>query len=432
MTLHRAKGLEFDTVILPGLARPPRQEDDPPLRWRLREQRRRRRARMLVAPLHARVGATAAGRSRVRVPALARCRRGRGGTRAPAVRGMHAREAASAPGGGAGDQGGDREDAAAMGRAAQGFRVVATGTARWRRCCLRSRRRWRRRRRRRQPDARLPLDATRRRRSCGYPLPGRGPRCRRRSRWRSRPTVIDVDAPAYDWAQATAAAIGTVAHRLLAQVAAEGLAAWTDGPGRAAARPRVLVELAAEGVERTQRAGRGGARARGRAAHAGRCARALAVRGRPSRRPQRVCARRRRRGRHRARHARPHVRRGRRTAGSSTSRPARTRAATAQAFLDREVERYRPQLERYARIMQALDPQPVMLALYFPLVDGGWRAWPYDAAPPSAERGTPKCDRIQAFVSFACAHRDLRRRRAGPQRADSSRTSRSGRLHRWR
>lgn len=58
MTLHRAKGLEFDTVILPGLARPPRHEDDPPLRWRLRERGEGAATRMLVAPLHARVGAT--------------------------------------------------------------------------------------------------------------------------------------------------------------------------------------------------------------------------------------------------------------------------------------------------------------------------------------------------------------------------------------
>ena len=59
----------------------------------------------------------------------------------------------------------------------------------------------------------------------------------------------------------------------------------------------------------------------------------------------------------------------------------------AQAFLDREVERYRPQLERYARIMQALDPQPLMLALYFPLVDGGWRAWRF--APDGHRAETP-------------------------------------------
>ena len=44
-----------------------------------------------------------------------------------------------------------------------------------------------------------------------------------------------------------------------------------------------------------------------------------------------------------------------------------------QAFLEQEVERYRPQLERYARIVRALDPRPIRIALYYPLVDGGWQ-----------------------------------------------------------
>jgi hypothetical protein len=33
MTIHKAKGLEFDTVILPGLGSPPRHDDPPLLRW---------------------------------------------------------------------------------------------------------------------------------------------------------------------------------------------------------------------------------------------------------------------------------------------------------------------------------------------------------------------------------------------------------------
>jgi hypothetical protein len=43
-----------------------------------------------------------------------------------------------------------------------------------------------------------------------------------------------------------------------------------------------------------------------------------------------------------------------------------------EAFLDRERERYAPQLSRYARLVSALDPRPVRCALYFPLL-GAWR-----------------------------------------------------------
>ena len=49
------------------------------------------------------------------------------------------------------------------------------------------------------------------------------------------------------------------------------------------------------------------------------------------------------------------------------------------AFLAREEERYRAQLERYARIVRALDPRPIRLALYYPLVDAGWREWAFRA-----------------------------------------------------
>ncbi len=44
-----------------------------------------------------------------------------------------------------------------------------------------------------------------------------------------------------------------------------------------------------------------------------------------------------------------------------------------EAFLDRELERYRSQLERYAQAMRTLEPdRPVKTGLYFPLLDA-WR-----------------------------------------------------------
>ncbi len=45
-----------------------------------------------------------------------------------------------------------------------------------------------------------------------------------------------------------------------------------------------------------------------------------------------------------------------------------------EGFLDNEQERYRAQLENYGRLMRALEEGPIRLALYFPLL-GGWREW---------------------------------------------------------
>jgi ATP-dependent helicase/nuclease subunit A len=43
-------------------------------------------------------------------------------------------------------------------------------------------------------------------------------------------------------------------------------------------------------------------------------------------------------------------------------------------FLDREVDRYRAQLERYAALARRLGPEPVRVGLYFPLMRA-WREW---------------------------------------------------------
>ena len=45
-----------------------------------------------------------------------------------------------------------------------------------------------------------------------------------------------------------------------------------------------------------------------------------------------------------------------------------------EAFLDREQQRYRAQLERYAVLAAHLGPEPVRLGLYFPLLSA-WREW---------------------------------------------------------
>lgn len=45
-----------------------------------------------------------------------------------------------------------------------------------------------------------------------------------------------------------------------------------------------------------------------------------------------------------------------------------------EAFLDNEVVRYKDKMDRYARILKKQDPRPIRLGLYFPLMRG-WREW---------------------------------------------------------
>jgi ATP-dependent exoDNAse (exonuclease V) beta subunit len=382
MTLHRAKGLEFDTVILPGLARPPRGEEDPPLRWRLREHGDGAATRMLVAPLHARVGA-----KRQVDPVYAY------------LRSLDAVEGQAELG---------RLLYVGCTRAKRRLQLVAVPAIK--EAKDRAPRQWAEPRKgsawsRLAPPLAAALPPEPPPVDCGDGA-GRGPDApaadasaappllRIPDAWvgpalppaipvMDHPTAIAADAPVYDWAQRTAAAIGTVAHRLLAQVAAEGSTAWTEARIEAQT-PRVLVELAAEGVERMRRPAAAArvleavrrtlADARGRwllaADHRdGRSEWALAGAGAA--------------GIEHVTLDRTFVAEGHRWIVDFKT--SAHEGGDAHAFLEREVERYRPQLERYARIMHVLDPQPLMLALYFPLVEGGWRAWRYE--PPARRAG---------------------------------------------
>ena len=44
------------------------------------------------------------------------------------------------------------------------------------------------------------------------------------------------------------------------------------------------------------------------------------------------------------------------------------------AFLDREMQRYKGQLDTYAELMNRLDPRPIRLGLYFPMLCEPWPA----------------------------------------------------------
>jgi len=53
-------------------------------------------------------------------------------------------------------------------------------------------------------------------------------------------------------------------------------------------------------------------------------------------------------------------------------------AGDRAAFLDQEQQRYREQLETYGQIMRLLEDRPIRLALYFPLFPD-WRVWDYES-----------------------------------------------------
>ncbi len=55
------------------------------------------------------------------------------------------------------------------------------------------------------------------------------------------------------------------------------------------------------------------------------------------------------------------------------------RGGRLEEFLDREVQRYRSQLECYARMIGAMEDRTIRLGLYFPLLRR-WREWPYRGA----------------------------------------------------
>jgi ATP-dependent exoDNAse (exonuclease V) beta subunit len=366
MTLHKAKGLEFDTVLLPGLARGTRHGDDPPLRWQLRAPAGGERA-LLLAPLHARIGASSspdpvyrylksldaeqatAELGRLLYVGCTRAKRRLHLVGAPGIAPETNKEPAHwSPAAGSAlarlwpaVEG--RCDPAAPGSVDAA--VGASGDAAP------------------PPLARLPLAW-----SAPPPLP-------------SVPSAGDAtsrdDAPPYDWAQATAAAIGTVVHRLLAQVAQEGVHAWSAARA-AGERTRIVVELANEGVDPALRepAAERVVEATTRTLTDERGQWILASRHEDARSEwalagidgEALC------------HAtidRTFVADG--TRWIVDFKTGRHEGGDPGAFLDREAERYRGQLERYARLVRELDSRPIRLALYFPLVDGGWREWAFSS-----------------------------------------------------
>ncbi len=380
MTMHKAKGLEFDIVLVPGLGRVPRRADKPLLRWfeRPRALGTGAAADLVIAPIRqsgneeeedtiygwlerldtergefedGRLLYVAATRAKKRLHLFGHTMRAQDGTVRepekgsllrllwPAVRAAFERAAANEghdrPPYGAAAAVADRGDPPRELFALPGIRRLALG--------------W-------QPPAPPP------------PLV-----------WReSLISVAPHESVEFDWAGEMARCVGIVVHGYLLRIAREGVEHWTAARV-GALKPvfrRGLAELGvpsehcekavarvAEALERTlgDPHGRWLLSASHREA---RCEYALGG-VLPEGRFIEV------------RIDRTFVDEGG-TRWIVDYKTGTHEGGDLEAFLDRERSRYTPQLERYAKLMHALDPvHPIRLGLYFPLL-GGWREWAYN------------------------------------------------------
>lgn len=353
MTLHRAKGLEFDVVVMPSLANGPGKGPPQLLRWR------RRAAGLLLAPIAARHVdladrdpvyaylsklATAEEATELVRLLYVGCTRARKRLHLTAVLGTEVVEHAR------------------WRKPSRGTALAALWPA---------------------LEAELPLPKSVARGAAPSRPAGGVPLLRLPPGWQapSLPDPLPV-APRravlqepvdFDWARETARHIGIVAHRLLKNCADEGLSPWPD-ERVAAERRRAVREFAVSGLTAAEAE-----------AAADQALQAVAstladTRGRWLFDPHHTDA-----------HseyaltgigdaALAHVVLDRSFVDANGVRwivdfkLSRHEGAGRDAFLDSERERYRQQLEDYARIVRGLGAEPIRLGLYFPLL-AGWREW---------------------------------------------------------
>jgi len=362
MTIHKAKGLEFDTVIVPGLGRPPARDGNRLMLWMEQPRADGRASDLLLAPIHETGGEddpiylwlqkldaekesfererllyVAATRARNRLHLLGSIRLAAddAGVREPvppaartllyklwpAVAAVYVQAASDAP------------------AAPSAPENNPAGI----------------------------IDQSLRRLVSGWTLPAAPPA----AAWRQPPDLAPArDAIEFSWAGETARHVGSVVHRWLQRIAEDGLQSWNVQ--RLLDLGTVFCDqLAAQGVPADELAAAGE-----------RVAQALAqtvadARGRWLLGPQAD--------------ARNEYRLASLVDGRTMHlvidrlfrapdgvqwivdyKTSTHEGAGVEAFLDREQERYRPQLERYARALGGAAD--VALGLYFPLL-GGWREW---------------------------------------------------------
>lgn len=352
MTIHKAKGLEFDTVILPGLDRAPRSGDRPLLAWKAQAD-----ASLLLAPINqagvadeplyrhvraegrraedieaGRVLYVAATRAKSHLHLLGCVKLDDNGVvRAPSKRSLLAQAWSVA-------------EAAFQAPTLPDATATAVGA-----------------------NARAGDGNSLRRLASNFALPAAPPPVR----WCAPEEIRGAEhAIEFSWAGETARHVGSVVHRWLQRIAEDELHGWS------AARIETMRglfhnALAARGVEEAELGA-----ATGRVAAA--LANALAdARGRWLLGPQQDA-----KSEYRLTAVIDGERRklviDRTFTGTDGKRwiidykTSNHEGTDVDGFLEREKERYRVQLERYAEALAQADG--AKLALYFPLL-AGWREW---------------------------------------------------------
>lgn len=355
MTVHKAKGLEFDTVIVPGLGKRSRTDSEPLLRW-LPQPVAGTEGDLILAPISARaeagepigdyVKAMAARRDALEQGRLLYVAATRARERLHLLGHMRESDKRDAPYPESGSllamlwpAAGEAFAAAAEPGAETGETTSAAPPS-----LRRLPADW-------QSPPHLPTD---------LPLAD------------AAAAEETAPAPAFEWAAPAARLVGTVVHRLLLRVARDGPAQW-DAARLTACKPAMVAALTGLGAGREE-----AARLAWRVHEA--VARTLA-----DERGRWLLA-----GHAEARSEwavsglvdgvvvdavidRSFVD-GEGTRWIVDYKTGRHEGGDLDAFLDRERVRYAPQLERYAALLAARESRPIRLGLYFPLL-GGWREW---------------------------------------------------------
>jgi ATP-dependent exoDNAse (exonuclease V) beta subunit len=354
MTMHKAKGLEFDTVILPGLGRPPASEPRRLLYW-MERATDEGRTELLMAPIRAadadsepiadylraldrekqvfesgRLLYVAVTRARRRLHLLGHLTRGPGDPDGRPRTGSLLAQLWPV----LGDAFVDRAEPAGLAGSGQPGRV--------------------------SPGPRLAADW----RPGGLPA-------------MPTPPMVSVPEPRaieFSWAGSTARHVGTVVHRQLERIARDGVSRWpadrVDG-----LRPTIELALAQLGVDADELPGAVDKAQRALRSTLGDDKGRWLLEGGTDARCEWPLTR----------------------AGDPPGQYVIDRSfvdddgvrwivdyktgdhqgGDVEHFLDEERARYREQLETYAQLVRQLEDRPIRLALYFPLF-AAWRTWDFD------------------------------------------------------